>query len=131
MINIQQLVQDVLDGKENPLKAFAVLKELQKQISNAISEIEDGAFEEAAKYGEKTFEAMNYKFELREGGRRYSFKNIDNWVSTNNKLKEIEKQCKLAATAYEKGKQIIDENGELVPLPEITYSKSSITVRPL
>lgn len=131
MIDIQQLVQDVLDGKENPLKAFAVLKGLQKQVSTAISEIEEGAIEEAGKYGEKTFEAMNYKFEIREGARRYSFKGIESWVETNKKLKDIEKQCKLAASAYEKGKQLIDDNGEIVPIPEITHSKSSITVKPL
>lgn len=131
MIDIAQLIQDVIDEKENPLKAFAVLKGLQKQIADGIKEIEEGALEEAAKYGEKTFEAMNFKFEVREGRRTYSFKNIESWVETNNKLKEMESTFKQAASAYEKGKTVVDDNGEVVPVPEVTYSKSSITVKPL
>ena len=129
MINVGQLVQDVLDGNENPLKAYAVLKELSKQVSDGISQIEDGALEEAAKYGEKTFEALNYKFEVREGARRYNFKNIPEWVSASEKLKEMESTYKQAANAYEKGKTVIDDNGEVVPVPEVTFSKSSIVVK--
>lgn len=131
MINIEQLIQDVNDGNENPLKAFAVLKELQKNVSDALGYIEEYAMEEAEKYGAKTFEAMNYKFELREGSRRYSFKNIEKWVGLEKQRKDLEATLKNAASAYEKGQTVVDENGEVVPVPEVTYSKSSITVKPL
>lgn len=131
MIDVSSLTQDVIDGNENPLKGYAILKQLQKQVANAISEIEEYALDEASKFGEKTFETMNYKFELREGGRRYDFKSIPQWVDANSKLKDIESTCKQAALAYEKGKNIVDENGEVVPVPVVKFSKSSITVKPL
>lgn len=131
MINVSELVQNAIDGIENPLKAYAVLKELQKQVSDGISQIEEAAIEEASKYGEKTFEAMNYKFEIREGARRYSFKNIEQWNEASKKLKDIEALCKQAAMAYEKGKTIIDDDGEVVPIAEVTFSKSSLVVKPI
>ena len=129
MVNVSELVQNTIDGKENPLKAYAVLKELQKQIVRGIAEVEEMALEEASKYGEKTFEALNYKFELREGSRRYVFKGIEKWDTLNQQLKDVEAECKQAAMAYEKGKQVVDENGELIPVPEVKFSKSSIVVK--
>lgn len=130
-MDIAQLVQDVEDGKENPLKAYALLKDHMKFVSEAIAQFEDYAQEEAAKFGAKTFETMGWKFEIRNGARRHSFKHIDEWLEVNTGLKEREKLYKAAAAAAEKRQTIVDENGEVVPPSIVTFSKDSLIVTPL
>lgn len=125
-MDISQLVQDVIDGNENALKAYGLLKDLSKQVSEALKEVEGAAIDEAQKFGEKTFNSMDWKFELRDGARRYNFKNIPQWVEMNKKMKDAEKLYKSASSAFEKGQNIIDENGEVVPAAEVTYSKQSL-----
>lgn len=131
MIDIMQMVQDVLDGKENPLKAYAILKDRKSNLEKCIKEIEEHAFEEASKYNEKTFEDMGFKFELRDGSRRYNFRSVPKWREYNDQIKYFEKSLKDAANAYQKGKTMIDDNGEVVPVPEVTYTKPSISVKPI
>ncbi len=130
-MNVEQMIQDVVDGNENPLRAYALLKEKQKDIQEAIKHIEEYAIEEAEKHGEKIFETMDWKFEMRNGARRCVYKNIPEWVEANKALKDRESLYKQAALAYEKGKTIVDENGEVVPAAETTFAKSSLIIKRL
>jgi hypothetical protein len=125
MINISQLVQDAIDGNESALKAFAILKSHAKIVANALKEIEESAMDEAAHYGERTFSDMGYKFELRDGMRRYSFKHLDNWAAKNAQLKAIETLAKQAANA---NATMVDDNGEIIEPATVTYTKPSIIV---
>jgi len=125
MINISQLVQDVIDGNENPLVAFAVLKTHAKELATAIKEIEDVAMTEASHYGEKKFTDHGHTFELRDGSRRHSFKHLDHWVEKNAELKAIETLAKQAATA---NATMVDDNGEIITPAQVTYTKPSIIV---
>ena len=125
MINISQLVQDVIDGNENPLVAFAVLKTHAKELATAIKEIEDVAMTEASHYGEKKFTDHGHTFELRDGSRRHSFKHLDHWVEKNAELKSIETLAKQAATA---NATMVDDNGEIITPAQVTYTKPSIIV---
>tara|TARA_R110002110_G_scaffold168309_1_gene369758 strand:+ start:93 stop:473 length:381 start_codon:yes stop_codon:yes gene_type:complete len=125
MINISQIVQDVIDGNENPLVAFAVLKTHAKELATAIKEIEDVAMTEASHYGEKKFTDHGHTFELRDGSRRHSFKHLDHWVEKNAELKAIETLAKQAATA---NATMVDDNGEIITPAQVTYTKPSIIV---
>jgi hypothetical protein len=125
MINISQIVQDVIDGNENPLVAFAVLKTHAKELATAIKEIEDVAMTEASHYGEKKFTDHGHTFELRDGSRRHSFKHLDHWVEKNAELKAIETLAKQAATA---NATMVDDNGEIIKPAQVTYTKPSIIV---
>jgi hypothetical protein len=125
MINISQLVQDAIDGNENPLRAFAILKTHAKDVANALKEIEDAAMTEADHYGEKKFKDLGFQFELRDGSRRHSFKHLDHWVEKNAELKAIETLAKQAATA---NATMVDDNGEIIMPAQVTYTKPSIIV---
>ena len=125
MINISQIVQDVIDGNESALKAFAVLKKHAKDVANAIKEIEDAAMIEADHYGQKQFTDYGHTFELRDGSRRYSFKHINDWVDANAELKAIETLAKQAANA---NATMVDDNGEIIAPAQVTYTKPSIIV---
>ncbi len=125
MINISQLVQDVIDGNENPLVAFAVLKNHAKDVAAAIKEIEDVAMTEASHYGEKRFTDHGHTFELRDGSRRYSFKHLGNWATKNAEIKAIETLAKQAANA---NATMVDDNGEIIEPATVTYTKPCIIV---
>lgn len=130
-MNIEQLVQDVIDGNENPLKALALLKSQADLVKTGISEIEDYAFSEASKYGSKTFEDMGYKFTLTDGRRSYNFKEIQEWVEVEQAKKDIEEKYKQALLSHEKGLMAVSNDGEELTLPKVTYSKPSISIRSL
>ena len=127
---ISQLVQDVMDGQEDPLRAFAILREAQVLIKKGITEIEDAAFIEAAKYGEKTFEHSDWKFTMKDGSKRFNFKGIDEWVDVESKKKAIESKYRSAFELSQKGFQPVTDDGELLELPSniVTFSKSSISI---
>jgi len=62
MIDFQELVQNVLDGSEDPLRAYAELKQYEKLIKSCLTEIWDIVDTEAAKE-DKNFERYGFKFE--------------------------------------------------------------------
>lgn len=123
------LVERVQEGKESPLKALAELRMLSKMVTSAIEDIEPSAFKEAESYSEKTFNVFGFKFEVKQGSRRYDYKHIKEWSDLSAKIKEREALYKMAANAYEKGTQIFDEEtGEQIPVPKVTYTKASISI---
>lgn len=129
-MNVSQLVQDVIDGAEDPLKAYANLKEYQKFVSTALSEIEGVAMEEAEKF-EKTFEYNGFRFTRVDGRKLYNFKTMPSWVSKQKELKEIEEKGRAALTAMEKDLLSVTQDGEMAELPTFTITKSSLSVKAL
>ena len=68
-------------------------------------------------------------FEVRSGGRTFNFKGIREWRIASDYLKEIEDKYKSAFINKEKGLLPVDENGELLELPEVNYRKDSIIIK--
>ena len=129
-MDIQEMVKLVEEGQSSPLKTIAEFKLLVKELTDAIAQIEDYAFREAETYGEKTFKDFGYSFEVREGGRRYDFSKIEEWKAMTKAIKDREAIYMVAASAYEKGGQIFDdETGEQVPIPIVKYNKQALVIR--
>ena len=132
MINYTQLVQDVQDGNEDPLKAYVELMKLQKSIEEAIKYIKDEAINAASNYGKEKFEKYGYEIKYNQGRKIWDFKNIRQWNEYKQKLAEVEEFGKLAYSAYEKGGQFVDpDTGEIIPVPIVTHSNDYITVTKL
>jgi predicted ATPase len=124
------LVQDVQDGKENPLRAWAVLTEIEKYIEKCKEATKVFVSEEVNKYPEQKFEAHGFVVEKRNGRAVWNFKNCNSWVEKNRQLKEHEEILKHSYQIYNKGGVIgVDENGEQVEIPTVTYTDQIITVR--
>ncbi len=128
-MDMHQLVQDVLNGDESALIAFAILKEEKIQVENCIKKIEDEAREEAAKFGEKTFQHKNYSFEIRNGGKMFNFKGIKSWQIAKGELTAIEEKAKISYAASEKNVLTATEDGEEIELPIVTFRKDSLIVK--
>lgn len=127
---INKLAADVAQGVMSALEAYALLKSYDSTLKDALKAVEEQAFEEAQQHGKK-FDLKGYRFEVREGRRMYSFKDIEPWNEANTRLKAIEEYCKQAATLWEKGKQMITKDGEVVAPAKVSYSKPSLVVKPI
>lgn len=131
-VNYMKLVDDVMDGNESALKAYGILKQIQKDIAQCIKHVEGEAFQEAQNWDEKTFQTQGFKFEKRAGGRTYSFKHIDEWAKKKEELNNLEAKYKSAASAYEKGQTMVDDDtGEVVPAAQVTFKRDSMTAVPV
>ena len=125
---MQEIVNQVKEGMQDALIAYAELKAAEKSLKAALAELEPLALEEAAKYG-KTFELYGHKFEQRNGAIRYTFSHLPQWQAADNAKKLIEQQSKQALKAMETGNTIIDADGCIVEPPKVLYSKDSLIVK--
>jgi hypothetical protein len=127
---LSKFVTDVEEGNLNALRAYAEIKRLESYVSHAKRQIEPLAFEEADKYPEKSFEAEGFNFEKRNGGISYNYKGIPEWMEIENKKKALEKQAQTTWKLYQQtGRRPITDDGEELPLPEITPRKDSLVVK--
>ena len=126
--HFNDIANNVIQGMTDPLIAYAELKEYKREIEQAIKDIEPIALEESEKYG-KSFELHGIKFERRNGAVRYDFKHIEQWQMIHQELKNFEMQSKQALAALKHGANYIDENGEQVPVPKLTYTKDTLITK--
>jgi hypothetical protein len=126
--HFNDIANNVIQGMTDPLIAYAELKQFKREIDQALKDIEPIALEESDKYG-KSFELHGIKFERRNGATRYDFKHIEQWQMMHQELKNFEMQSKQALAAMKHGANYIDENGEQIPVPKITYAKDSLITK--
>jgi hypothetical protein len=122
-----QLVQDVLDGNQDPLEAFGLLKRLQDNIDRCIAEIKPDALSEAEKDKNKTYPL--FKTEFRNGKRTWDFDTVPLIVDMENKLKAIKAVYKSAYEQSQKGMQTVDQDGVLLDLPTCKHGEDTISVK--
>jgi len=130
MINYLKLVEDVEEGNESPYKAHAILKELQDDIKQCLEQIYPILEDHANQHAEKSFETQGFKIEKRNGKANYNFKNVEEWQVYDKNKKDCEERLKLAYKLYSSGNIVAnEESGEVLALPEVTYSKDVIVVK--
>jgi hypothetical protein len=127
-LNISQLAQDVFDEKESPLKAYGIAKQYMKQATEALKAIEEAAIEEASKY-EKTFEAEGFKFEQRNGSKRFDYSNIKEIQEAKEAVKELEKKHRAAYNYFQVNLTSSTEDGEVLELPTVNMGKDVLIVK--
>jgi len=126
-MNIEKLISDALNGDADPLDAFISLRTIKKQVEDALKQVEDAAMIEAAKYG-KSFEHNGYKIGLKDGSKRFTYKGVEAWDDVEAQKKKIEELLKMSWANNEKGIQSVTDDGEVIPVPKVSYGKSSITL---
>ena len=126
---IYRICNCVKDGTESPFEALANFKRFEKELKDAINFVNEYAVAEAEKYNEKTFDQGDHQFTLIKGRRSFSFKNIDEWNEQKNLLKDIEQKYKSAYASYEKGITLINNDAEVMQMPEVKYSKDILSVK--
>lgn len=123
------LVWSVVNGEQNALEVFAVVKTIEKLFTDAKKKIDEFALTESERYNQSTFEAFGQKFELRNGGTTFDYKGIKEWEEAKKNLSDIEEKYKQAFISYEKGLLNVTLDGEELTLPKVSYRKSSLIVK--
>jgi len=130
LTSIDTIVNKVDLGELNGLDAFSLFKKLEKAFTEAKKTIEGIALDEAEKFGSTTFESNGQKYELRNGATRYSFDHIEEYANKKAELKTLEEKYKLAFKNSSLKLSSLDEKtGEVLELPKVTISKSSLIIK--
>lgn len=127
-LNVTQLAVDAVQGIESPFKALAIIKEYEKTVKEAKEAIEAVAQEEASKYP-KEFEKDGYQFTKREGSKRFDFKHIPEWQDAERSKKDIEGKYKSAWQNSQRNIGLVSEDGEILELPKVTFTKDSLLIK--
>ena len=125
--------QKVEDGEMPILEAVLAFRGQKKECEAYIEAVK--SFEQ--EHEEQILSQISYnegcyrgaRFEVRNGGRTFNYKGIKEWQIASENLKEIEEKYKQAFISKEKGLLPVDENGELLDLPEVNYRKDSIIIK--
>lgn len=130
-----KLTEEVLQGEVNPLELHVKMSAMQKAFDAVKKNIASLVLEEAQKYGEKSFEAMNAKIEIQELGVKYDFSGCGDYEwemldarekATSDAKKEREKFLK----SLTKSMTIVNEGtGEIEMVrPPVKSSTTGIKV---
>lgn len=75
--------------------------------------------DQSEKYGKQGYKG---KIFIRQTKKTLSFKHIPQWQEFEKQKKDFEEKSKLALRMVERGGMNVDETGEEIPLPEVSYS---------
>jgi hypothetical protein len=128
-LELAHFVDEVEKGQTSALIAYAQIKRVADEYASAIKQIEEPAMEEAHNFGEKSFETQGFKFEIRNGAKRFDYSGIDEWKDQRDALKETEERYKAAFVARQKGLLTASQDGEELQLPELKISKDSLVLK--
>lgn len=126
---LNNYLQQVLDGEIDPLKAYIHLKRLEGKLKEALTLVEPSAFEAASKWSEKTFKVEGAEIQKKNAPGKWDYSNIPQYSKAKDKVKAIEELAKQAYAAKKQNSVIVDENGEVVEAPTYTEGKAIISVR--
>jgi hypothetical protein len=125
---IQKILTDVEEGNLNALDAYIQLNEVSKRLTKVKSLIYDEAINEAEKFGEKTFNYHGKTITRKAAAGRWDFKGLQGYEELKSKIKETEALHKQAYQMLIKGKQVIDDNGEIVEPAKYTAGKDTLMI---
>lgn len=123
---IELLTNDAVLGMRDPLEVYMLLTEAEKLIKKAKEDIKDLAIEEKEKHGEKQIDFKGYHVNVTQGAS-YSYDHVDVYNKVRSRLKEIEKQSKIALELGEN--VVIESTGEVIEPAIKKYSKPALTFK--
>lgn len=125
--DIYTLRDAVLKEEANALSAYVALKEMEKDLSTIIKQIQPLALDEAKTYEETSFDAYGAKISVKKGAGRWSFTHIPQWFSAKESLKEVEEKAKAAYNSKGFG-LIVGDGGEVIEPAKYSEGSEQISV---
>lgn len=123
------------NGEMNYLDALLEMREFKSDFEKSleiIADFETGKIDEISREASKFPEGYKgFDVKIVNGRRTFDFKAIPEWSEIDAKRKEVEAKYKSIFDAMEKGSKFanVDDSGEELPLPEVKYSKSYLTIK--
>lgn len=114
--NIIRELIDIYDMSEdnglNPLSVKIAFKEISTMIDGFDDTFKNQILEESAKWNKQDFDG--YHIDIIDGGGRYSYDHISEWVIKKAELKAIELASQASAKAQKINQNIVSNDGELI-----------------
>ena len=125
---IADAVENVEQGYRDAYALYAELKQVEKTIKEAMSQIEEQVFEEIQ---DSKVSYHQYEIEKRKGSIRWDFSHIPTIAELKQKIKDVEVMHKLAYDRERKGLEpfVDSETGEFIEAAVAKYTKDSIIVK--
>jgi len=122
---LMEMVMATENGDLNPIDLKIAIKTLSDTLEGIDKQIKSQLLVEALKYNKQDYNG--YHIDVIDGGGRYSYDHIPDWVTKNAEIKTIEQQSQIA---YKSNDMIMmTEDGEVIPAakfnPTATYLKLS------
>tara|TARA_B100000519_G_C14251244_1_gene442540 strand:+ start:1221 stop:1634 length:414 start_codon:yes stop_codon:yes gene_type:complete len=127
---IKDIYDLVKEGEIDPIKAFVVLKEIEKKSKEYKSKIEDIALDELSKYGREGLEMDGNQISIKRSAGRWSFKHIKEVVELENELKALKEKHKGSYKQIQSNITSIGEGGDVIDPAEFKEGKEIIQIRP-
>jgi hypothetical protein len=121
---IQEKLAQVLAEEKSALQLLIEIRQIEAELNEAKKQIEALAIKEAREYDKQVL--YGFRVEVRQSGAAWDFSGVEQVQNLKNKLKEAEESGKSAYRAYQQGKTLVDENGEIVPLPSYKAGKETV-----
>jgi hypothetical protein len=104
---------DQVEGGSIPAyQAVVDIRTSIKLLEDSLDQVKEQATAEIKDLGATSYKG--FRVEFMAGTARHSFDHIDEWLVLKGKLHHIEQQAKMARSAYEAGRHILDpETGEI------------------
>lgn len=122
---INSIAKAVSEGNQSPLKAFILLKQIEDALKSAMDTVKDQAVDEAEGYGEKSFDLMGARVEVRNGPSQWKYDGVTRVKEYADKLKVYQELAKTAAKSKE---PIYDNEGVQIEPAQQVFGKSTIAV---
>ena len=134
---IQDIINKYFDGHISLEDALIDMESKRKQLEMELDFLKDFKYDKSEEIERLSRELPDghrgFLFEVRKGRATYNFKGIEQWEVLNKKKQDFEKKLKSILTAKINGAvhANVNEDGEEIDLPTISYGKQSVLIKPL
>lgn len=119
---INKITSEAKEGVKNPLEAYIILKGLEIEVKQAISELQNLAINEASKYPEKRFNAFGAMIERKSSPAQFDFKHIKTITDLEERVKGLKEKAKI-------GTFVDEETGEMIDKAYKIEGKETIAIK--
>jgi hypothetical protein len=129
-------VHRATEGEMSHLEALLALREHRAEMEKSLEIIKEYESEKINEIGNEAAQYPDgyhgFMVSVTNGRKTFSFKGIPEWEEAEQTKKTVEDKYKTMFEAKTKGAlhANISEEGEELPLPEVNYGKSFLTVKP-
>jgi hypothetical protein len=130
MVDLALLTRTLDQVEGGSIPAYQAVVDIRtsiKMLEEALDQVKEQATAEIKDLGATSYKG--WRVEFMAGTARHSFEHIDEWLVLKGKLHHIEQQAKMARSAYEAGRHILDpETGELFPPSQVKYTTDTVKI---
>ena len=122
---INTTLYNAIQGNISPFDTYIGLKEVENALNDAINALKEAAMDEAIRYNGQ--QHRGYEIKVGSVGGRYSYDHIPEYIQLKEQLKQMEGNYQDAFKQYEKGLQLVTDDGELIPAAN--YKPNAVSIQ--